>query len=127
MNELLQTALLMILGLQLKHLICDGPLQTLQMVQDKSSYLKPQGLFHAAIHTGGSFLVFWLLGLPFATSLALAVLDGVIHYHVDFFKENLVKQKGWSTNDGPFWWALTADQTLHHMTYVLLTWLAFRP
>jgi hypothetical protein len=127
MNEQLQAAFLMILGLQLKHVLCDGPLQTLQMVRDKSSYLKPQGLFHAAIHLGGSFLVFWFVGLPFAISAALAALDGLIHYHIDFLKENLVKQKGWSTNDSPFWWALTTDQTLHHMTYVLLTWLAFRP
>jgi hypothetical protein len=127
MNEPLQVALLMILGLQLKHIICDGPLQTLEMVRDKSTYAKPQGLSHAAIHLVGSFLVCWLVGLPFLLSLALAALDGFIHYHVDFLKENLVKRKGWSTKDSPFWWALTTDQTVHHMTYVLLTWLAFRP
>lgn len=127
MNEPLQVAFLMILGLQLKHVICDGPLQTLEMVRDKSSYAKPKGLLHAAIHLVGSFLVCWLVGLPFVLSLALAALDGFIHYHVDFLKENLVKRKGWSTKDGPFWWAFTTDQTLHHMTYILLTWLAFKP
>jgi hypothetical protein len=126
MNEDLQTALLMILGLQLKHVICDGPLQTLQMVKDKSHYGKPYGLVHAIIQGMGTGLVFTLLGLPLSTVGALAVLDGIIHYHVDYLKENIVKRNGWTTQDGPFWWALTTDQTLHHMTYVLLAWVAFK-
>ncbi len=127
MNEQLQLALLMILGLQLKHIICDGPLQTLKMVQDKSAYGKPLGLYHAAIHVGGSFIVFWMVGLSVGFSLALAALDGVIHYHVDFIKENVVKRMGWKNTNSQFWWALTTDQALHHMSYVLLIWLAFRP
>ncbi len=127
MNEQLQTALLMMLGLQFKHIICDGPLQTLQMVRDKSSYGKPQGLLHAAIHSAGSFLVLLIVGLPIALTLGLAALDGVVHYHVDYAKENMVKRNGWTTESSRFWWALTTDQTLHHMTYVLLAWLAFKP
>ncbi len=127
MDGQLQTALLMILGLQLKHIICDGPLQTLQMVQDKSHYGKPQGLLHAAIHIVGTVVVLAVSGLPLALILGLAALDGVLHYHIDFVKENVVKLKRWKTADGPFWWALTTDQALHHMTYVGLVWLALKP
>jgi Protein of unknown function (DUF3307) len=127
MDEKLQIAVLMILGLQLKHIICDGPLQTVQMVRDKSIYGKSQGVAHAAIHIAGSFVVFLLSGLPLEQCLGLAALDGVIHYHADFVKENVVKFKKWGTTDGPFWWALTTDQAVHHMTYVLLVWLALKP
>jgi Protein of unknown function (DUF3307) len=127
MDEQLQIALLIILGLQLKHIICDGPLQTVQMVRDKSVYAKPLGLLHAGIHVVGSFVVFVFAGLPFGLCFGLAALDGLIHYHADFIKENIVKFKKWGTIDGPFWWALTTDQAVHHMTYVLLVWLALKP
>jgi Protein of unknown function (DUF3307) len=127
MDGLLQTALLMILGLQLKHIICDGPLQTLQMVSDKSFYGKPLGVLHATIHIVGTAAVLLIAGVPASMLMGLAVLDGVLHYHIDFIKENVVKWQKWKTADGPFWWALTTDQALHHMTYVALVWLALKP
>jgi hypothetical protein len=127
MIDQMQMALLMILGLQFKHIICDGPLQTLQMVRDKSVYGKPRGLLHALVHVAGSFIVLLIAGLPITSILGLAILDGVIHYHVDFTKENLVKYMGWTNVDSPFWWALTTDQALHHMTYVMIVWLALTP
>jgi Protein of unknown function (DUF3307) len=121
------TALLLIVMLQLKHAVCDGPLQTLRMVQDKSHYGRPHGLLHAAIHGGGTLLVLLLVGLPVQMAGSLALTDAILHYHIDFTKENIVKKAGWKTDSGPFWWALTTDQTLHHMTYVLLVWLALKP
>jgi Protein of unknown function (DUF3307) len=127
MNEALQTALLVIVALQAKHIICDGPLQTLAMVRDKSSYGKPLGLLHALIHAVGSAVVLALFGLPLTVVGSLALLDGVIHYHVDYTKENIVKTFGWTPAVGPYWWAMITDQSLHHMTAVLLVWLAFKP
>jgi hypothetical protein len=117
----------LIVGLQVKHVICDGPLQTLRMVQDKSHYGRPFGLIHALIHAIGTAIVLLSFGLPFSFSVSLAALDGAIHYHVDYFKNNLVRAMSWTTTDGPYWWAFTADQTLHHMTYILLVWLAVKP
>jgi hypothetical protein len=127
MNPDLATVLLLIACLQVKHFICDGPLQTLRMVQDKSVYGKPYGLLHAAVHLAGTLAVLLVFGLPFQTVALLAAMDGVIHYHLDFFKNNFVKARGWTIQDGPYWWAFTADQVLHHMTYLLLAWLAFKP
>ena len=125
----LSSVLLVLIGLQVKHVICDGPLQTLRMVQDKSLWPSigacPCG--HSCHGHGGrtglvrgcryhrspcwrqclmaSFTIMWITS-----------------------KENTVKamQAGHSTQ-GPFWWAMTTDQALHHMTYVLLVWLAFKP
>jgi Protein of unknown function (DUF3307) len=125
--ETIKQALMLLLALQVKHIICDGPLQTLQMVRDKSVYLKPLGIIHALIHFAGSFIILLFAGLPLLLVLQLVLLEFVLHYHIDFFKEKIVKHYDWYHSDGPFWWALIADQTLHHMTYVLLVWLAFRP
>jgi hypothetical protein len=125
--DTIKQALLLLLALQVKHVICDGPLQTLQMVRDKSVYLKPLGIAHALIHCLGSFAVLAFSGLPLALVAQLVLLEFVLHYHIDYIKEKVVQHYGWYHSDGPFWWALIADQTLHHMTYVMLVWLAFLP
>ena len=117
--------LVLFAGFQIKHLFCDGPLQTLAMVQAKSHYGRPLGIAHAAIHGAGTFLVFLIAGSGLA--LILAIVDFVIHYHIDFTKENIVKHFGWTPKDGPFWWALMADQALHHLTSIALIWLSLRP
>jgi hypothetical protein len=54
----------------------------------------------------------------------LALVDFVVHYHVDYSKENIVKKMRWTVKDGPFWWALSADQMLHQFTYLALAYLA---
>jgi hypothetical protein len=120
-------ALLVLVALQVKHLLCDGPLQTSRMVTDKSFYGKPHGIYHAALHMAGTALVLLLFGMPLQLLAILAIMDGVIHYHIDYFKNNIVRAKSWTTPDPPYWWAFTADQMLHHMTYVLIIWLAFKP
>lgn len=122
----LATILAFIALLQIKHVICDGPLQTLPMVKAKRHYLRPLGLSHAAIHAGGTFVVALAFGLGPLFALQLAIVDAVIHYHIDFSKENIVHNRGWVETQGPFWWSFTTDQALHHMTYLLLAWLAFR-
>lgn len=117
--------LIVLAGFQLKHFICDGPLQTLGMVVAKSHYGRPLGLLHASIHGIGTLVVLLAAGVPAAVIFALA--DVVAHYHIDFAKENFVKRMGWSTSNGPFWWALSADQGLHQLTYLALVWLSVKP
>ena len=70
---------------QVKHFICDGPLQTLGMVVAKSHYGQWLGLVHAAVHGIGTVSIFLIAGTPAA--LLLAAVDAVAHYHVDFVKE----------------------------------------
>jgi hypothetical protein len=117
---------LSLLGLlQVKHFICDGPLQTKLMVDEKRRYGAPMGLAHAGIHGLGTVvaMVFMLGFVPLV--IGLGVLDVAIHYHVDFTKENVVKRMGWTPAQGPFWWAMSFDQMLHHLTYLMLTAIAF--
>jgi Protein of unknown function (DUF3307) len=112
--------LVLILLLQIKHFICDGPLQTKAMVDGKSIYGNRLGLLHAGLHGLGSLVALAWFGLGWKLVLALAAADMVIHYHIDFTKENIVRSHGWTTITREFWWALAIDQFLHHLTYLAL-------
>ena len=125
-NAQVTSALLVVGFLQLKHFICDGPLQTLAMVKSKSIYGAPLGILHSALHGLGTGLVFLIATFSPIVAIGLAVLDLTIHYHVDFTKENVIKYFGWNTNNAQFWWALSADQTIHQFTYLLLYVLAVK-
>jgi Protein of unknown function (DUF3307) len=114
----------LIAALQAKHFVADGPLQTHAMVLAKSFYGKRDGIIHSAIHALGTMIVFGLFQFPVRTVLVLALVDFFVHYHVDYSKENIVKKAGWTVKDGPFWWALSADQMLHQFTYLALAFVS---
>lgn len=112
--------LILVLLLQLKHSVCDGPLQTQWMVSEKGIYGRTGGLAHAGLQGLGSVLALFLFGMPAWYTLVLAAADFTIHYHIDFYKESLVRRMGWTPRDNYFWWTLAADQTLHHLTYIAM-------
>jgi hypothetical protein len=120
-----QLVILLVL-LQIKHFICDGPLQTRDMVRAKGHYGRWLGIVHALVHGAGTLVVLMVFGVPLAAVAMLSALDVLIHYHVDFSKEALVRRKGWTTAEAKFWWALAADQGLHQLTYLLLAFLVVR-
>jgi Protein of unknown function (DUF3307) len=125
-NELIAT-LALIAGFQVKHFICDGLLQTRAMVRDKAVYAKPHGVLHAAIHGFGAFLVVVLFGYQFWAALALALVDSVFHYHVDYVKENLVRRAGWTSLNHQFWWSISADQMVHQLSYLAFVFYLLTP
>jgi hypothetical protein len=112
------TVLWLVFLLQSKHFICDGPLQTKAMVDAKSTYGKPIGMSHAAIHGLGTLVILPWFGIGVLASAGLAIADAFVHYHIDFSKENLVRRSGWTVKDAQFWWALVGDQYLHGVTYL---------
>ena len=123
-NSQILNVLIFVAAFQIKHFVCDGLLQTKAMVDAKSKYGKGLGLVHAAIHGVGTAVVLLLCRQNITVVLGLAVLDFVLHYHVDYTKENIVKAFGWTIADAKYWWALSADQTVHQLTYLVLTYLA---
>ena len=124
---LLDQVLLLVAALQVKHFICDGPLQTRAMVEAKGHYGRPLGLLHSFVHTVGTVLVLTGFGFAAPLVLLLGLLDFVIHYHVDFTKENVVRKAGWNPTQAYFWWALSADQMAHQLTYLLIAYIALKP
>ena len=120
----ISSVLLLLAAFQVKHFICDGPLQTKAMVDQKSHYGAPIGVLHSVIHGIGTLIVLVAFFGFSAVVFGLAVLDFAIHYHVDFTKENVVRMMGWTPSQGPFWWAMSFDQMLHHLTYLGLAAIA---
>ncbi|CAA2139323.1 DUF3307 domain-containing protein [Hyphomicrobium sp. ghe19] len=117
-------ALAAITYLLVKHAIADFILQTDQIFRQKGSYGAPGGLWHALIHillTAPVFLLFPGGG----RGLAAVLLAGefIVHYHIDWTKEQIVRREGWTPKDKYFWWALGIDQLLHGLTYVVILWI----
>lgn len=121
-----QGFIVLLLLLQLKHAVADGPLQTLWMLREKGHYGRRGGLAHAAIHGAGALAALFVSGMAAPVALALAAADAIFHYHIDFAKETLVRRFDWSNDKPMFWWALQADQMLHQSSYVAIAVLASR-
>lgn len=109
--------LILIALLFTKHFVVDFPLQHRYQYSNKGTYGHPGGILHAAVHGLATFWCFaWYA--PMAAPW-LALLDAVIHYHIDWAKMNINARMGWGpTTHEEFWWLMGLDQFLHAMTYV---------
>lgn len=112
--------LLALLLLQTKHLIFDFLVQTHYQVTNKGRYGHPGGIVHSGLHALGSLAVF--LALPVGLPLAAAVIVGefLVHYHIDWLKDGVVRRAGWTVADARYWQALGLDQFAHQITYIAM-------
>jgi hypothetical protein len=106
---------------QIKHVICDFFLQTANQLQNKGRYGHPDGLVHAGIHVLGSIPVFLVLPATFSVALAVLALEFVLHYHIDWLKNEITSRRDWQIQDRQYWWAMGLDQFAHQMTYLGMT------
>ncbi len=121
----MDNAVLMLLTMTVKHFICDFPLQAFPyQYRNKGTYGHPGGLLHAGIHWLGAFAVLYVFVRPWE-AMWLAMLDAMIHYHIDYAKMRLgVIYNLKPDNSEWFWILLGFDQLLHYLTYFLIVWLA---
>lgn len=128
-----ELALALILGFTIKHFIADFPLQAFPyMYKNKGTYGHPGGLLHASIHGVFTIATAVIICIIFGITMSLstvglvflvAFIDTVVHYHIDWAKMNLNKKMGWGpTTHEEFWVLLGADQFLHSVTYIALTY-----
>lgn len=108
----------LILGLFTKHFIADFVLQTQYQLSNKGNYLHLGGIIHSGIHGIGTFLVFYWYA-PYSAAI-LAIIDMLIHYHIDWTKVYINKKTEWNNTNPKFWWLFGLDQYLHTLTYILL-------
>lgn len=114
--------LVALLLFQVKHLLADFVLQTAKMVEEKGHYGCAGGLYHAGIHILASApLVLWLAP-HVATVAVVLVAEFVIHYHIDWCKEQIGRRLALSPGDKAFWFAIGVDQLLHQLTYIGMVW-----
>lgn len=111
---------------QVKHFICDYPLQTQYMLgkMSRTGWIKPLAS-HAATHAAGTGII----ALIFTNDLflILVTIDFILHFLVDRIKASPDLGGRWKPDQPYFWWALGADQMAHHLInyvfiYVIVTW-----
>jgi hypothetical protein len=116
------TVILLLALFGIKHFFADFLWQTPKMLAEKGTYGAVGGFEHAGVHAIGTFVVLvvvfpWSIWTHLAAAM-LAILDGAVHYHIDWAKTNL--SRGLTPADHKFWVWLGADQALHYLTYVAI-------
>tara|TARA_B100002019_G_scaffold291296_1_gene311065 strand:- start:881 stop:1240 length:360 start_codon:yes stop_codon:yes gene_type:complete len=106
--------------LSIKHTIADYFMQYSWMIRDKGTYGAWGGIAHSGWHAILTLAVLSIFELPLLLILILPVLDGVVHYHVDYVKSNFWKGKNLGPQDQLYWVAHGVDQLLHFLTYVAI-------
>lgn len=121
MPKLVLLALAAVAVLMFKHAVADFYLQTAYQYLNKGKYGHPGGLIHAGIHTALTPLVYLVL-LPGSLLVAGAIAVGefLLHYHIDWLKEQVTHRNGLTPQHRGFWYALGTDQFLHGLTYLLI-------
>lgn len=115
MNE----TLVLVTLLCTKHFLVDFILQTRYQWINKGRYGHPGGILHATLHGGATIICF--IAFSGYIALLLGLLDGIIHYHIDWIKENIAKKFQWRAEQHTqFWWLLGLDQFFHMLTYIFL-------
>lgn len=99
----------------LKHYIIDFILQTDDMVKGKGIYGNPDGLWHSGQHAIGTFVVASLCITQPIYWVGFALLDFVVHYHVDYIK---MRYGCRDISKKEFWNQLGLDQFVHYITYL---------
>jgi hypothetical protein len=119
--------LIILTWLQIKHWIVDFVLQTDAQVKGKAIYGNPVGISHSLEHAIGTLVAllvasFYVSDLYMGWMVIAAIVDGVIHYHIDWAKMN------WGNRDittKAFWSHLGLDQMAHQICYLFLILILF--
>jgi hypothetical protein len=121
MQHLAYLALAAAAVLMIKHMVADFYLQTPYQYLNKGTYGHPGGMIHAAIHVALTPLVYLVLvpgSLLLAGSIALG--EFLVHYHVDWLKEQVLRRNELTMQTPGFWHALGIDQLIHGLTYLVI-------
>jgi hypothetical protein len=114
------TVLGLVLLLQVKHVVADYMLQNGYILANRRIYGHPGGLLHVAIHLAGSLGALLVVGIGPGLLLALLAAEAVVHYHLDWAKDNLVARRGLKATDAAYWYVAGIDQGLHQATYLAM-------
>ena len=120
MSAPVHTLIAILLVLEIKHFICDYPLQTRYQYLNKGTYLHPGGILHSALHVLFTMSAFLIAPPTFALGITIIAGEFLLHYHIDWSKEQAIRRNGWVTTQREFWWAIGVDQLLHHLTYLAI-------
>lgn len=113
------SAALLLLLLQVKHFLFDFILQGPYQLKNKGTYGHPGGILHSGLHAVGTGLILLVLATPPGMLLAIVVGEFLVHYHIDWCKEQITRRSGGAQN-AFFWRMIGLDQFLHQLTYLAI-------
>lgn len=119
-----QVVLLLFVVFIIKHFAMDFLFQGPYQYKNKGTYGHPGGLMHAGIQALSTFFLL-IIFVPVLSYLlyVVALVEFVVHYHVDWAKMNINRVMGWKADThNEFWLLLGFDQLLHYLTYA---WIVF--
>ena len=112
------SVILLLVLLNLKHFLLDFAYQPPYQWHNKGTYGHLGGIVHAGQHSLATLVLLCFFTHPVA-ALWLSFVEFFIHYHMDWFKMNYNKKKGWGpTTHNQFWILLGFDQLIHSLTYI---------
>jgi len=119
----MKTLLFLILAFQIKHFICDFPLQGRWMLgkfKNWPEFILPLAS-HSAVHAIGSAVI----ALVFAPRFVFvwSLFDFITHFVIDRIKASPKLGGRWKPQDAKFWIALGADQLAHNIVYISMVWM----
>jgi len=106
--------------LQFKHFLFDFVFQTSYQLKNKGTYAHPGGILHSGLHAAGSLPAIFLFSPSSALVTGLVVAEFLIHYHMDWLKERIVRTTGWTQKDSRYWHLFGVDQLVHSLTYTAM-------
>jgi hypothetical protein len=113
------SVVLLLLLLQVKHFVFDFVLQGPYQLKNKGTYGHPGGILHSGLHAFGTAVVLLVLAVPVGMLLAIVAGEFLVHYHIDWCKEQITRRYGTGQN-AFFWRMIGLDQFLHQLTYVAI-------
>lgn len=120
MSRSVQLILLVLLILQIKHYLCDYLLQSEYQYSNKGIYGHPGGILHAGLHALFTVSAFAAIAPSLRLGLAIVVGEFIVHYHLDWTKEQILRRRQWTFPQAQYWWVFGADQALHEITYLAI-------
>lgn len=113
--------LIILFLLQIKHWYVDFVLQDDEQVKGKGIYGNLIGMSHSLDHVAGNLCVLFAVSLFYTLSpfviIALSLIDGILHYHIDWVKMNFGCR---DITNKKFWNHLGLDQMAHQICYLLM-------
>ena len=106
--------------LQIKHVLADYVWQTLWEIENKGVWGHWGGIVHSAKHVALSSLVLCWFVPTTGMFMMLLATEFVLHYHIDWAKNQVLQRAGWTSSGPEYWWAMGTDQMLHQLCYLIM-------
>jgi hypothetical protein len=106
-----------------KHWYVDFINQSTEEIHGKGIYGNAYGVMHSIKHGVATFLIFWWFLTNWPLAVIIGFMDFVIHYHIDWAKQNINRHWNYTPENPKFWAWFGADQLAHSLTYIFLVWV----